>query len=123
MESDIWDNTTSRSDSEVEWPADKGDMWAHNDINSHSLFTSGGTVGLADGLDFHVGDGVHGYVCGEVRRSDGLELSDSWVIDEDMYFEYGDIVNLAEDRVICEDRGCEVTQGDVVELSDYRVVC
>ena len=67
MESDIWDSTTSRSDTEVEWPVDKDDMWAHNDINSICLFTSGGTVGLADGLDFRVGDGVHGYVGGEVR--------------------------------------------------------
>ena len=71
-------------------------LWAHNDINSHGLFTSEGMVGFADGLDFRVGDEVHGYVGGEVRQSDGLEPSDIWVVGDDRYFECGEIVNLAE---------------------------
>ena len=59
-------------------------MWAHNDINSTGLFTCGGMVGLGDGLYFRVGDGVHGYVNGEVRRGNGP--SDSWVCDSQIMF-------------------------------------
>ena len=85
MGSDIWEGT-SKSDSEVEWPVDKGDMWV-------------------------------------VKGGDVVERSDDRVICDDGGCEVkrGVLVELSDVKLCWGDEGTEVAQGNVVELSDDRV--
>ena len=122
--SDIWDST-SRSDSDAEWPVDKGDMWARSGANSLGPCVSGDMVGWADGFDLCVCGGVHHDRCGEVEHGDVWEPSDNRVVRDNTGcdMERGEVAQPSDDRVMCEEKGWVVKRGDVVEFFNDRVVC